>query len=277
MMLDESVILANVQNALDEDVGSGDVSAALIPADLQVQASIISREPMVVCGRPWVDAVFHQVNSDISIEWLVEEGSWQQQPTTLCRLRGQARSILTAERSALNFLQSLSATATKTYHYVQALLGSKTQLLDTRKTLPGLRYAQKYAVRCAGAHNHRMGLYDAFLIKENHIAAAGSIGRAIEAARRLNPSLLLEVEVETLDQLAEALRAQADRILLDNFSEESIQEAVVMNKGATRLEASGGIQLSNIRRIADLGVDYISIGDLTKSLQAIDLSLGIEG
>lgn len=273
--------LINPLNVLDDvirdlavDVGTGDVTAALLPMDLMVEAEIISREPMLVCGRPWVDAVFEQVNPAITVDWLVKEGAWLSEPAILCRITGSARDVLTAERSALNFLQTLSATATQTWHYVQQLKTGKTRLLDTRKTLPGLRMAQKYAVACAGGVNHRMGLYDAFLIKENHISACGSITEAIRRARDAGHKVLLEVEVETLAELREALAAQPDRILLDNFTLDMLREAVAINQAhQCDLEASGGISLSTIREVAETGVDFISVGAITKSIQAIDLSL----
>ncbi|CDZ78871.1 Nicotinate-nucleotide pyrophosphorylase [carboxylating] [Legionella massiliensis] len=278
MNLKQSDILVDVQRALDEDVGSGDVSAALLPAHLVVEAEIISREPMLVCGRPWVDAVFAALSPAIELNWLVEEGEWLSQPGTLCEIKGPARAILTAERTALNFLQTLSATATQTHRYLDAIKGSKTRLLDTRKTLPGLRLAQKYAVACAGGVNHRLGLYDAFLIKENHIKSCGSISKAIQQARALRKDLFVEIEVETIAELCEALEAKPDRILLDNFSLSLLQEAVAINQPyGCQLEASGGIDLTNITRIAQLGVDFISVGAMTKSIRAIDLSLLIRG
>lgn len=273
MTPDKSQILTNVRNALTEDIGTGDVTAALLPADKTVDAVIISREPMLVCGRPWVDCTFAEVDPTIKVEWLVEEGAWLDLPTTLCNIRGLARSILTAERTALNFLQTLSATATQTRTYLQPLQGYKTQLLDTRKTLPGLRLAQKYAVACAGGTNHRLGLYDAFLIKENHIKACGSIRAAIDLARQSTPGLLIEIEVETLDELREALECHPDRIMLDNFNLQMLEEAVKINQQRCQLEASGGIDLSTIAGVAQTGVDYISVGAMTKSVQAIDLSL----
>lgn len=267
-------LLADVTRALEEDIGSGDVTAALIPSELQVLAVILSREPMLVCGRPWVDSVFSEVDKRIQVDWLVDEGSWQDAPTTLCEIRGSARSILTAERTAMNFLQTLSGTATTTHHYLTHLQGYTTRLLDTRKTLPGLRYAQKYAVACAGATNHRFGLYDAYLIKENHIVACGSIAIAIARARVLHPDLLVEVEVENLEELREALDSAPDRIMLDNFSLDMIKAAVLMNQSyKTALEVSGGIDLTTIASIAQTGVDYVSVGSITKSVQAIDLSL----
>lgn len=274
MKLNPSDILADVKRALAEDIGSGDVSATLLPASLNAQAEIISREPMLLCGQPWVEAVFAALNPEIELQWFFHEGDWLTQPATLCRINGSARAILTAERTALNFLQTLSGTATKTYHYLAALKGSKTRLLDTRKTLPGLRLAQKYAVACAGGVNHRLGLYDAYLIKENHIKSCGSIEKAIERARALRSELFVEIEVETLDELQQALKARPDRILLDNFSQEMLKKAVTLNQAyRCELEASGGVDLATISAIAETGVDYISVGAITKSLEAIDLSL----
>ena len=270
-------VQSDVQRSLAEDIGSGDVTAALIPADLTKTAIILSREPMLVCGQAWVEGVFAEVDSAITIHWLVKEGDWLQKPTTLCTIHGLARSILTAERTALNFLQTLSATATETHRYLEQLKGYSTRLLDTRKTLPGLRLAQKYAVSCAGGVNHRLGLYDAFLIKENHIKACGSIKKAIERAKAQAKHLLVEVEVETLDELREALEAKPDRILLDNFTLNQLVEAVAMNKPyECSLEASGGVSLESIASIAATGVDFISVGAVTKSIKAIDLSLLIK-
>ncbi len=277
MLPNTTDIMVDVRRALNEDVGAGDVTAALLPSDLIVQAMIISREPMLVCGRAWVDCVFSEIDPRIEIEWLVNEGAWLAAPMTLCNIYGRAQSILTAERTALNFMQTLSATATKVYHYLQKLKGYHTRLLDTRKTLPGLRLAQKYAVACAGGVNHRYGLYDAFLIKENHIKACGSITDAILMARQSPGHLLIEVEVETLDELREALKAKPARILLDNFSHQMLMDAVLMNQEhQCELEASGGVNLDTIVSIAETGVDYISVGELTKSIQAIDLSLLIK-
>ena len=274
MNIDVSQICTDVTNALNEDLGSGDVTAALLPSHMVVAAEIISREPMLVCGQPWVNEVLKQIDDKIEVEWQVPEGSWLSNPSTLCILHGTARSILTAERSALNFLQTLSATATQTYHYNQKLQGTQARLLDTRKTIPGLRMAQKYAVRCGGGLNHRMGLYDAFLIKENHIKACGSIGNAIALARQTNKHLLVEIEVESLDELREALDAHPDRILLDNFSQSMLEDAITMNQPKyCELEASGGINIYNIEQIAKTGVDFISVGVITKSINAIDLSL----
>ncbi len=273
MNLNPAVIKANVRAALEEDLNTGDVSAALLAPTLIVEAEIISREAMVLCGQPWVNAVFSEISSAISIHWYAEEGSWLAEPTVLCSIKGPAAAILSGERSALNFLQTLAATATQTREYLEELKGTKTRLLDTRKTIPGLRVAQKYAVACAGAVNHRMGLYDAFLIKENHIKAHGSIAAAIQAARAAGRDLLLEIEVENLEELREALLAKPDRILLDNFSLTALKEAVALNQQGCELEASGGIDLKNIKRVAETGVDYISVGAITKSIRAIDLSL----
>lgn len=274
MKIDSLQVASDVKDALLEDIGTGDVTAALLPSHLIVEAEIISREPMLLCGQPWVNEVFRQVDNKIEIEWLVSEGDWLSAPASLCILHGTASTILTAERTALNFLQTLSATATQTHGYAQKLLGSQTRLLDTRKTIPGLRLAQKYAVHCGGGVNHRMGLYDAFLIKENHIKACGSIAKAIDLARNTNKHLLVEIEVETLDELQEAFEAHPDRILLDNFSLEMLAQAVQMNRPKyCELEASGGINIENIAEIAQCGVDFISVGAITKSVKAIDLSL----
>ncbi len=267
-------VKTDIAHALREDVGSSDVTAALLPEHLMVEAEIISREPMLICGQPWVEEAFHQIDNQIKINWDVAEGAWLPTPTTLCHIYGHARAILTAERTALNFLQTLSATATQTHHYVQRLHGTKARLLDTRKTIPGLRIAQKYAVKCGGGVNHRMGLYDAFLIKENHIKACGSVAQAITLARHTHQHLLIETEVESLDELQEALMAKPDRILLDNFTIEMLKDAVKMNTSENcTLEASGGITLENIAEVARTGVDFISVGAITKSIQAIDLSL----
>lgn len=274
MNVSQDLINADVARALSEDIGSGDVSAALLPADLLTEAEIISREPMLVCGQPWVNTVFTTLNPLIKIDWLVKEGEWLSKPQTLCKVYGSARDVLTGERTALNFLQTLAGTATETWHYVQILQGTNTRLLDTRKTLPGLRMAQKYAVACAGATNHRLGLYDAFLIKENHIKACGSIAQAIKQARTQHPDLLLEIEVETISELRQALDCAPDRILLDNFNQQMLREAVLINKDfGCQLEASGGMNLTTLKEVAQTGVDYISVGAITKSVRAIDLSL----
>ncbi len=267
-------ILDDVRHALAEDIGTGDVTANLLPSEQMLEAVIISREPMFVCGQAWVEAVFSEVDERVQCRWLVAEGDWLASPATLCQLSGPARAILTGERTALNFLQTLAGTATQTHAFVQALAGTATRLLDTRKTLPGLRLAQKYAVACAGGLNHRMGLYDAFLIKENHIAACGSIEAALAAARRLHPHLLLEIEVQNETELRQALACKPDRILLDNFDLAMITAAVAINHPKIcDLEVSGGVSVATINELAKTGVDYISVGALTKSVQAIDLSL----
>jgi len=265
-----------VRRALDEDVGTGDLTAALVPAGQSASATIISREPAVVCGTAWVDAVFAALDPAIHVAWRVRDGDAVAAGALLCELSGPARPLLTGERTALNFLQTLSATATAARRCVDAVAGTGCRILDTRKTLPGLRRAQKYAVRTGGAHNHRIGLFDAILVKENHIVAAGSITAAVAAARRQSPGVLLEVEVERLDQAEEAFAAGADRLLLDNFPLERLREAVRLRAArspATGLEASGGITLATLRAVAETGVDFISIGDLTKSVHAVDLSM----
>jgi nicotinate-nucleotide pyrophosphorylase (carboxylating) len=274
MNIDRLDLQSDVLKALEEDVGSGDVTAALLPENRIVIAEIISRETLVVCGIPWVEEIFTIVDPSITLQWLVKEGEYLNKPSSLCIIKGQARTILTAERTALNFLQTLSATATQTYHYVKVLKGSKAKLLDTRKTIPGLRKAQKYAVACAGGVNHRIGLYDAYLIKENHIKACGSVTAAVALAKKKSKNLFIEVEVETIAELQEALAAKPDRILLDNFDLAMLTEAVALSKKqGCELEASGGVNLSTIAAIAKTGVDYISVGAITKSIQAIDLSL----
>ena len=267
-------VASTVARALAEDLGEGDVTAGLIDSAQQAQATVITRQSATIAGAPWVNEVFQQVDPSINIEWKVTEGQRAPQDTVLIELTGSAASILTAERTALNFLQTLSATATSANRYASLVQGSKTQILDTRKTLPGMRLAQKYAVQIGGGSNHRIGLFDAFLIKENHIVAAGGIAQAIVRARAMNPSLRLEIEVESLDELSEAIAAEPDWIMLDNFDEESLQKAVASTPPSIKLEVSGGIENDDdIRRIAALGVDYISIGAMTKHIQAIDLSL----
>ena len=267
-------VASTVARALAEDLGDGDVTAALINSAQQAQATIITRQSATIAGAPWVNEVFRQVDPSIDIVWRVTEGQSVLQDTTLFELTGPAASILTAERSALNFLQTLSATATAAHRYASLVEGAKTQILDTRKTLPGMRLAQKYAVRIGGGSNHRIGLFDAFLIKENHIVAAGGIAHAIARARAANPSLKLEIEVESLDELSEAIAAQPDWIMLDNFDDASLQKAVASTPSSIKLEVSGGIESDDdIKRIASLGVDYISIGAMTKHIQATDLSL----
>ncbi len=269
--------LVEVDYALAEDIGTGDITASLLPATAQITALIHTREPMVMCGQAWADAVFSRVDHAIRVHWEVAEGAYLAQPCVLAKINGPARGVLTAERTALNFLQTLSGTATLTRAYVELLQGSDVVLLDTRKTLPGLRSAQKYAVRCGGGSNHRFGLYDAFLIKENHIKTFGSVAQVIAHARALQADVFLEIEVQTHAELQEAIAAKPDRILLDNFSHAMLVEAVAMNR-ATRvpLEVSGGVNLTNIQAIARTGIDYISVGNLTKSVRAIDLSLLVE-
>lgn len=268
------IVKRDVEGALAEDVGTGDITARLIPDNLLCLAVIISREPMLVCGQDWVNEVFRVIDSKTQVKWLVSEGDWLDKAQTICEIHGLTRSILTAERTALNFLQTLSATATQTYTYQKKLAGYNTRLLDTRKTIPGLRNAQKYAVSCGGGVNHRIGLYDAYLIKENHIKACGSIALAIKFAKDSGLNKLIEVEVETIKELEEALNAKPDRIMLDNFSIEMINEAMSMSKNsACLLEASGGINLSTIEDVAKTGVHFVSVGSITKSIKAIDLSL----
>ena len=260
---------------LAEDVGSGDLTASIIPESKQASALVVTRETMVLCGQAWFEAVFRQLDPTIVIKWQVQEGDDVAACSLLCQLHGPARALLTGERTALNLLQTLSATATVARVYANAIAGSGCKVLDTRKTLPGLRLAQKYAVKCGGCVNHRIGLFDAILIKENHIVAAGSISAAISQARAIS-NVMVEIEVESLDELQEALAAHPDRVMLDNFSIEQLKSAVAMNDGQVELEASGNVSLETIRDIAETGVDYISIGALTKNVQAIDLSMRIE-
>ncbi len=266
--------------ALAEDVGSGDLTAALVPAQRRGRATVITRESAVIAGRPYVDEVFRQVDARVVVEWGVADGDAVRPEQILYRLTGPARSLLTGERTALNFLQLLSATATATRRYVDALAGLSCRVLDTRKTLPGLRNAQKYAVRCGGGVNHRHGLYDGILVKENHIVAAGSIGAAVAAAKTAATGVLIEVEVETLDELRQALDAGADMALLDEFSLEQLRAAVELNRahanGPIELEASGSVTLETVRQIGQTGVDFVSVGSLTKHVRAVDLSMRFE-
>jgi nicotinate-nucleotide pyrophosphorylase (carboxylating) len=266
-------IALTVQRALAEDIGTGDVTADLIPADKQAMATVITREPAVIAGVAWVNEVFQQLDSSIVLDWQVQDGSRVQANDVLFTIRGKARSILTGERSALNFLQTLSATATATASYVDLIAHTHCKVLDTRKTLPGLRTAQKYAVLCGGGVNHRIGLYDRVLIKENHIMAAGSITAAIQQARLLHPGILVEVETENLIELAEAHNAQADIIMLDDYDLPTLRAAVKLIGGKIPLEASGGVNKATIVAIAETGVDYVSIGEITKHVKAIDLSM----
>ena len=266
-----------VRRALAEDVGSGDLTAALVPETETARARLITREDAILCGTPWFDEVFRQLDQRIHVDWTARDGDAIHAEQVLCRLRGPARGLLTGERTALNFLQTLSGTATAARRYVDAVKGTAAVILDTRKTLPGLRRAQKYAVRCGGAQNHRVGLYDGILIKENHIAAAGSIAGAVRsAAATAPPHAFVEIEVENLAQLREALDAGAERILLDNFTLADIRRAVAEARGRAKLEVSGGVTLATLRALAETGVDYISTGDITKNLRAVDMSLRFE-
>ena len=259
--------------ALAEDVGAGDLTAALIPEDARAEATVISRETAVLCGAAWFDAVFRQLDPRVAIDWQAADGDRIEPNQVLCTLRGPVRPLLTGERTALNFLQMLSGTATLARRFADTVAGTGATILDTRKTLPGLRLAQKYAVRCGGCQNHRIGLFDAVLIKENHIMAAGSITNAIAAARRLHPGVTVEVEVENLAELEEALAAGPDIVMLDNFDLVAMAEAVRIAGGRVKLEASGNVSFDTVRQIAETGVDYISIGGLTKDVRAVDLSM----
>ncbi|ACT47530.1 carboxylating nicotinate-nucleotide diphosphorylase [Methylotenera mobilis] len=270
------MVQTQVKNALDEDVGSGDLTAYLIPSAQTASAKVIVREAAVICGIAWFNECFKQIDASVTINWLVVEGEQAQPNQTLCTIQGLARSLLTAERCALNFLQTLSATATAARKYVDAIAGTSAQILDTRKTIPNLRLAQKYAVTIGGGHNQRLALYDGILIKENHIAAAGSIGNVMQQAFALNSGKSIQIEVEDLAQLQAALDAGASSILLDNFDTALLVKAVAINNAAQLkavLEASGGITLDNVRAIAQTGVDRISIGAITKDIRAIDLSM----
>jgi nicotinate-nucleotide pyrophosphorylase (carboxylating) len=266
---------AEIDRFLAEDIGSGDLTAAILPETACASASVMTRESMVVCGQAWFKDVFGRLDGSVEIAWECEEGAEVQAGVLLCRLKGPARSLMTGERTALNLLQTLSATATLARKYAKAVEGTGVKVLDTRKTIPGLRLAQKYAVRCGGCHNHRIGLYDGILIKENHILAAGSITRAIRSAEGLQAGVMIEVEVETLDELNEALAAGAKRILLDEFTLSMMREAVVMAANRAELEVSGSVTLEAIREIAETGVNYISVGALTKNVRAIDLSMRV--
>ncbi len=269
-------LFETVKNALHEDLGSGDISSFSIDENTPASARLISRESALLCGCPWFDEAFAQVDASTRVNWLAEEGAPIGPDQVLCRIEGPARALLSAERTAMNFLQTLSGTATTTRRFADLIDGTGCRLLDTRKTIPGLRLAQKYAVRCGGGVNHRIGLFDAFLLKENHLIAAGGIAPAVERARALDPGKLLEVEVESLDELIQARDAGVDRILLDNFSIGDLREAVRLIDGAIELEASGDITERNIRAVAETGVDFISIGALTKHLHAIDFSMRFE-
>jgi nicotinate-nucleotide pyrophosphorylase (carboxylating) len=275
----QEIVARQVAAALAEDLGAGDVTAALVPPDQQVRAQILAREPALLCGTDWVGETFRQLDPAIQLEWRAADGDAITSDMAVLKLSGAARPILTGERTALNFLQTLSATATAARRYVEAVAGTGCRILDTRKTIPGLRLAQKYAARCGGAQNHRLGLYDMVLIKENHIIAAGSIADAIGTARRTSPGVPVEVEVESLDEFAQAQDGGADIILLDELSLDDMRTAVKRNRdrgSRARLEASGSVTLGTVREVALTGVDYISIGGITKHVQAVDLSMRFE-
>ena len=267
------LIINQAANALDEDVGRGDISAALIDADKQLETELLVREDAVLCGCQWFEEVFRQCDQGIKVDWLAADGDKVSANTVVCKVSGPARGLLTAERSALNFLQTLSATATLTHSYADRISHTDCRILDTRKTIPQLRVAQKFAVLCGGGSNHRIGLFDAYLIKENHLAAGGGIAKTVARAREMNPDKLVEVEVEDLEQLQQAIDASVDRVLLDNFSIDDMVAAVELNQRRIELEASGNIELEQLLDIANTGVDFISIGALTKHLRAIDFSL----
>ncbi|UPG84751.1 carboxylating nicotinate-nucleotide diphosphorylase [Luteibacter aegosomatis] len=269
-------IFIDVQRAFAEDVGPGDATADMLDPEARATATLTCREDAVLSGAPWFDACFRTLDPDVRIEWSAHDGDRVAAGSVICRLAGRARALVTAERSALNFLQLLSSTATTTARYVDAIAGTGTRLLDTRKTLPGLRRAQKYAVRCGGGMNHRIGLFDAMMLKENHIIAAGGIAQAVAAARAIHPDLPLIVEVEDLDELRQAIEARADRALIDNFSLPMMREAVTLAAGRLPLEVSGNVEIDTIRAIAETGVDFISSGALTKHVRAIDLSLRLD-
>lgn len=278
--MNQNQIQLDVERALDEDLNGlgpneGDITAALINDDVMVTASILTREDCVLCGTLWATETFKQVNPDIKVNWLYNDGDLCEANKVFCELSGSARSILTAERTALNFLQTLSGTATTTKAYVDLLKGSGITLLDTRKTIPGMRLAQKYAVKCAGADNHRIGLFDAFLIKENHILACGSIDNAVKQARKNKPNAKVEVEVESLEELKQAINAKADIVMLDNFNQEMLSQAVLINNKSVKLEVSGNITSEKLQNLRGIGIDFVSSGAITKDVKSIDLSLRI--
>lgn len=273
MKINHSIIQSDVTRALEEDLGQGDITALLIDESAQLKVRLLCREQAVLCGSEWFNDVFLRLDRNTDIQWRAKDGDHLQQDQIVCEVTGNARALLSAERSAINFLQTLSGTATVTNHYQNLINSTRCKILDTRKTIPGLRYAQKYAVSCGGGLNHRIGLFDAFLLKENHLAAAGGIRQAVARAREIKANALLEVEVENLEQLQQAIDAQVDRVLLDNFSEDLLREAVALNQQNVELEASGNITDQNILKVAQTGIDFISIGALTKHLRAIDFSL----
>ena len=268
-------IKSSVKYALKEDIGDGDITAQLIPKEKKANATIITREDCVLCGQAWLEETFAQLGGLDSIEWLAEDGDRLKPGDTFVKLEGYARTLLTGERTALNYIQLLSGVATKARHYADALGDSDIKILDTRKTIPGLRTAQKYAVTVGGCHNHRIGLYDAFLIKENHIAACGGITKAIEAARTIHGNKLVEIEVENIDELQEAIGAGADVAMLDNFSDEKLKDALVINKQSTKFELSGNLSANKLKNISDMAIDFCSFGDITKNVQVIDLSMRV--
>jgi nicotinate-nucleotide pyrophosphorylase (carboxylating) len=272
-LITQALIDQQIAMAILEDVGEQDLTATLIPKETTATATLITREDAVLCGSDWFDSVFKHIDSDITINWQASDGDRLKANQEICKLEGSARSLLTGERTAMNFLQTLSATATQAAQYADIVADLPVKVLDTRKTLPGYRLAQKYATRCGGCHNHRIGLYDGVLIKENHIQAAGSISAAVKQAKQAFPDIAIEVEVESLDELSQAITARADIVLLDNFTTQMMREAVDFNQGQCQLEASGGITLDTLRAIAETGVDRISVGQITKDIQAIDLSL----
>ena len=267
--------LADIDRILREDVGSGDLTAATLPEHLRAKALVVAREPMILCGTAWFDAVFERLGPGTKIQWHYQDGNRIETDQVLCHLEGPARSLMTGERSALNLLQTLSGTASQARCYADAVQGTALRILDTRKTIPGLRDAQKYAVTVGGCHNHRIGLYDGILIKENHIRAMGSISKAVEAANALGRAVMIEVEVETLDELEEALEAGVSRILIDEFTPEMRAEAVRKSRGKAEIEVSGSVRLEDLPAIAESGVDFVSIGSLTKHVRAIDLSMQV--
>ena len=274
---DPRVVANDVARALAEDIGPGDATAALLPEGRRARATIVAKEGATLAGGAWFDACFRALDATVAIEWAARDGDTVASGTTVCTLDGDARALVSAERSALNFLQTLSATATTTAAYVRAVAGTRAVILDTRKTIPGLRHAQTYAVRCGGGRNHRIGLFDAVLIKENHVAAAGSIAAALERARAAAPGLFLEIEVESLAELDEALAQRPDRILIDDFTLADMRTAVARAEGRCPLEVSGGVSLETVGAIAATGVDFISVGALTKHVRAVDLSMRIAG
>ncbi|MEO8011414.1 MAG: carboxylating nicotinate-nucleotide diphosphorylase [Dokdonella sp.] len=270
------LVRRDVSRALEEDIGTGDLTSDLLAQDSHARARVVTRETAILCGRDWFETCFRSLDPDVRFDWHLNEGERVAAGDILCHVSGNARALVSAERSALNFVQALSATATVTALYVEAVRGTRATILDTRKTLPGLRFAQKYAVRVGGGSNHRIGLFDAILIKENHIAACGSIEAAVARARALHPKVSVEVEVENFSELREALRSAVDRVMLDEFELNDLAQAVAEVDGRVEIEVSGGVGIDRVRSIAETGVDFISIGALTKHIRAVDLSMRIE-